>query len=214
MGSLSRHARLRAELSRAPGRLSGERHARRRATGTLQGWTIHAYGRTTAGDDTYVYTDEFSSLAAADPTRLMLADADGADGINTRPLQWDTSLDLRPRPHQPRRRAEPEALAGGTVIENADTGDGNDTIIGNDAANWLRGWRGNDWIDGGPGADTLEADPATTAIWSTTAATSSRERERGHRHGTQFDPLHAGCQCRESDVDRIRADQRHRQRTR
>jgi len=47
------------------------------------------------------------------------------------------------------------------MIENAVTGDGNDTITGNGAANKLYGMRGNDTLDGGAGADELHAVRAT-----------------------------------------------------
>ncbi len=58
------------------------------------------------------------------------------------------------RPVQPIRPTL--TIAAGTVIENAVTGDGNDTLIGNDIANILLGMRGNDTLDGGAGADTLD----------------------------------------------------------
>jgi Ca2+-binding RTX toxin-like protein len=40
-------------------------------------------------------------------------------------------------------------------FENIVTGDGNDSITGNDSANEIRGMRGNDTLAGGGGADTL-----------------------------------------------------------
>lgn len=40
-------------------------------------------------------------------------------------------------------------------VEKATTGDGNDTLIGNSAANYLSGQGGDDMLDGGSGADTL-----------------------------------------------------------
>ncbi|HEY1131479.1 MAG TPA: calcium-binding protein, partial [Roseateles sp.] len=43
----------------------------------------------------------------------------------------------------------------GTVIENATGGTGNDTLIGNDAANLLLGGAGSDSLSGGLGDDTL-----------------------------------------------------------
>jgi Ca2+-binding RTX toxin-like protein len=46
-------------------------------------------------------------------------------------------------------------IAKGTAIENAVTGDGNDTLIGNALKNALRGMRGDDRLDGGAGADLL-----------------------------------------------------------
>ncbi|WP_267902382.1 M10 family metallopeptidase [Chachezhania sediminis] len=47
------------------------------------------------------------------------------------------------------------SIARGTVIENARTGSGNDTITGNEADNVLSGGAGNDVIQGGAGNDTL-----------------------------------------------------------
>ncbi|WP_414752433.1 M10 family metallopeptidase C-terminal domain-containing protein [Anabaena sp. CCY 9910] len=46
-------------------------------------------------------------------------------------------------------------MGTGTTIENAFGGDGNDTIIGNSAANILHGGRSNDTLDSGVGNDTL-----------------------------------------------------------
>ena len=56
------------------------------------------------------------------------------------------------------------SIAGGTVIENAITGDGNDTIIGNAAANRLYGMRGNDTLNGGDGNDTLTGGAGTDTL--------------------------------------------------
>jgi len=47
------------------------------------------------------------------------------------------------------------AIARGTVIENATTGSGNDSITGNTANNVLRGGDGADTISGGAGNDTI-----------------------------------------------------------
>jgi Ca2+-binding RTX toxin-like protein len=53
-----------------------------------------------------------------------------------------------------------------TVIENAFGGTGNDTLIGNAAANLLVGGAGNDSLDGGAGVDTARFDDAVTApVW-------------------------------------------------
>ncbi|WP_278924555.1 M10 family metallopeptidase [Pseudophaeobacter profundi] len=47
------------------------------------------------------------------------------------------------------------AIGRGTVIENAITGSGNDTITGNAADNYLQSGSGNDTLIGGAGNDTL-----------------------------------------------------------
>lgn len=46
-------------------------------------------------------------------------------------------------------------IAVGTVIENAVSGGGNDTLTGNQYNNQLAGNGGNDWLYGGDGSDTL-----------------------------------------------------------
>ena len=133
------------------------------ASGTLSGWALRAYGDV-AGNETYVYTEEFGTLAAADPSRRHLVDTGGLDTLNAAAISSDTLLDLRPG-QVSSIDGQPVTIAVGTLIENADSGDGNDVLIGNDAANSLRGWRGNDslaggagndTVDGGAGADTLE----------------------------------------------------------
>jgi Ca2+-binding RTX toxin-like protein len=106
------------------------------------------------GNDTYVYSEEFSVLAVADPTRLLLSDAGGTDTINTAAIASDTLLDLRPG-YASVIDGQSVTIAADTLIENVDSGDGNDQLIGNDAANSLRGWRGNDSLLGGAGDDTL-----------------------------------------------------------
>ena len=53
-------------------------------------------------------------------------------------------------------------IAFGTVIETAIGGGGNDTILGTDLHNFLKGGAGNDLIRGGAGNDSLWGDAATT----------------------------------------------------
>jgi hypothetical protein len=55
-------------------------------------------------------------------------------------------------------------IAYGAIIENAAGGSGNDTLIGNDAANSLNGGAGNDLLAGGAGNDTYIVDSAGTLI--------------------------------------------------
>jgi len=124
------------------------------ASGTLSAWAVTAYGDP-VGDDAYVYTDEFSALAPGEPTRLLVTDLGGTDTINAAAIITDTLLDLRPG-QVSSIDGQAVTISIGTVIENADTGDGNDSVIGNDAPNNLRAWRGNDLLDGGAGADTLD----------------------------------------------------------
>ena len=123
-------------------------------SGSLLAWELRVYGDQ-AGNDTYIYTEEFGSLAAADPARLLLADSSGIDAINTASIAGNTLLDLRPG-FVSLIDGQAVTLTPATMIEHADSGDGNDVLIGNDAANSLRGWRGNDSLEGGQGDDSLD----------------------------------------------------------
>jgi serralysin len=56
-------------------------------------------------------------------------------------------------------------IARGTVIENATSGKGNDTLTGNSVANILRGNAGNDRASGGSGDDTLYGGAGNDALY-------------------------------------------------
>ncbi len=122
-------------------------------SGTLNSWTLTLYGDNEGADDVYIYTDEFSGLGG-DPARLSLDDPAGTDTINAAAVTTDSTLDLRDGGVST-IAGNPVTLTAGTVIENAFAGDGNDTIIGNAAANDLYGGRGADLIFGGDGGDLL-----------------------------------------------------------
>ncbi len=129
--------------------------------GTLNAWSLTAYGDTQDDDDTYIYTDEFAGYGTG--ARAVLNDAAGADTINTAAVTSSVSVNLN--------AGSTSTIAGssltigaGTSIENATSGDGNDTLTGNSQANILRGGRGqdvlngadaNDILDGGAGDDIL-----------------------------------------------------------
>jgi Ca2+-binding RTX toxin-like protein len=52
-------------------------------------------------------------------------------------------------------------IGTGTIIKNVWAGDGNDTIIANDAGNTIQGGRGNDTIVAGRGNDLLSGGPGS-----------------------------------------------------
>jgi Ca2+-binding RTX toxin-like protein len=52
-------------------------------------------------------------------------------------------------------------IATSTIIKNAWAGDGNDTIIANDAGDVIQGGRGNDTIVAGHGADLISGGPGS-----------------------------------------------------
>jgi Ca2+-binding RTX toxin-like protein len=124
--------------------------------GILNTLTLQAFGSAPSNDDVFHYTDEFAFMLAQDASRQELADANGGtDWIDAAAVTGDLVLNLTP--------GSSSTLAGGafvhisntTTIENVVTGDGNDSITGNDAANILYGMRGNDTLSGGEENDIL-----------------------------------------------------------
>lgn len=137
--------------------------------GELQGVTLTISGSAQGlANDVYVYTDEFGSLYSGNDRaeRSALHDNDGGtDTINASAVTSSTTIDLSATKHT--------VIAGVTLsldanaIENACSGDGNDTLIGSRLANVLDAGRGDDTIyfsfgkdtlDGGRGQDTLILD--------------------------------------------------------
>jgi subtilisin-like proprotein convertase family protein len=122
--------------------------------GQLSSWTLTLYGDDVTNDDLYLFTNEYAEMAAADPARATIDDAAGTDTINASAVTSDCVVDLTPGATGTVDGAA-LTIGAGTVIENVHVGDGNDTVIGNDAANTLFGWRGMDSLSGGIGNDLL-----------------------------------------------------------
>ncbi|WP_161831260.1 M10 family metallopeptidase C-terminal domain-containing protein, partial [Pseudovibrio sp. POLY-S9] len=72
-----------------------------------------------------------------------ITDTEGLDIINTSAVSGDVVIDLSGT-HQSSIAGKSITFSSGTVIENAFSGDGNDKLYGNAAANTLSGGRGND----------------------------------------------------------------------
>lgn len=123
--------------------------------GTLDNWTIDLIGKTASKDHTFIYTNEYSTLVASDPSRSILSDVGGGnDTINAAALGSNDRIDLS--------KATPSLLNGtsltisaNTIIQNATGGSGNDILIANASGSILRGMDGNDILQGGIGNDTL-----------------------------------------------------------
>lgn len=119
--------------------------------GTLNSFQLSFYGAAPDENDVYHYTDEVWEALVADGSRLALSDSGGTDWIDAAAMTGDIVLDLATG-----------GSVGGTSfvtltgdIENAVTGDGNDTITGTSGDNILSGMRGNDILTGGAGFDTF-----------------------------------------------------------
>ncbi|WP_333383487.1 S8 family serine peptidase, partial [Microcoleus sp. B4-D4] len=148
--------------------------------GKLKGATLRLYGDDLITDNTYIYTNEFASFT--DATRKTLSDTNaGNDIINVAAITDDVTINLAPgatstlpgRDVTGRTQLAPQTLtiAPGSIIENAFAGEGNDSIVGNDAANTLSGGRGKDTIVavgdgdiliGGGGSDSLVGSTGNT----------------------------------------------------
>ncbi|HWR04557.1 MAG TPA: cadherin-like domain-containing protein, partial [Humidesulfovibrio sp.] len=125
-------------------------------TGTLNNWSLKLYGDALSADDTYIYTVDYAGFTGdANAGRRLLTDSGGLDTINAAAVNAAALIDLHAGAAG-RIAGNAFGIAAGSVIENAFSGDGDDTLIGNEAANWLRAGRGNDVLEGGLGADTLD----------------------------------------------------------
>ncbi len=120
--------------------------------GTLDSWRLVVHGDDAIADDRYVFTDAYARYANEDAARRMLADGSGDDTINASAVTSDSRIDLRVGATS-QIAGQPVTIAVGTLIERVFAGDGEDTIIGNDLANFIWGGRGNDLLTGGGGDD-------------------------------------------------------------
>ncbi|WP_017655649.1 S8 family serine peptidase [Fortiea contorta] len=117
--------------------------------GVLNSWKLNLYGDADTANDTYFYTNEYGIYG-----RTTLTDSSGVDTINAAAITSSSILNLTSGSTSI-LNGNFLSISAGTVIENAYTGDGNDIITGNSAANVLSGGRGGDIIYGGAGDDTL-----------------------------------------------------------
>jgi len=126
--------------------------------GRVNWFEFDFYGTAVDQDDVYHYTDEVFQALADEPDRLMLTDDGGADWLNLAAMTDDLIVDLASNGTgggATSAGVDFAQIGAGTIIENAVTGDGNDTLRGNAEANKLYGMRGDDLIEGGAGGDYL-----------------------------------------------------------
>ena len=116
-------------------------------TATFNSFAVRAWGKAPGSDNQYIFTDEYSGTNT-------LTDAAGIDTVNAAAVAGPVSLSLAAGGTSTLPNGS-FTLAGGTVIENAFGGAGNDRINGNALNNHLRGNEGNDSISGGAGNDLI-----------------------------------------------------------
>ena len=125
---------------------------------TINSIKLDAYGSAVSNDNVYTYTNEFFTMAAinGEAGRKMLVDSNGGtDWINAAAVSKDVVVSLVGGQSSSFGGEKAFTIDRGSVIENAVTGDGNDTLIGNRYNNALYGMRGNDVLNGGMGDDLL-----------------------------------------------------------
>ena len=119
---------------------------------------VDFYGSAPSADDVHVYTDEYLTMVQVDPQggRRLLSDINGgSDWINAAAVTGNMNLSLVAGARTTIDGVAAFTITRASEIENAVTGDGNDTITGNAADNILYGMRGDDVLNGGQGNDTL-----------------------------------------------------------
>ncbi|AFY48823.1 regulatory P domain of subtilisin-like proprotein convertases [Nostoc sp. PCC 7524] len=127
-------------------------------TGMFNSWKLNIYGDADTADDTYFYTNEYDGINDSNT----LTDTSGIDTINAAAVNY-SYLNLNPGSTS-NLNGYALIISAGTTIEKAFTGDGNDTIIGNSAANFLSGGRGDDILNGDAGNDTIYGDNGNDSI--------------------------------------------------
>lgn len=133
-------------------------------SGFLSSATIVLVGDPPRAGKTYVYTDEYAVIAAADSTRTVLDDpGTTGDTLNAAAVSGSMVLNLAPGGTGTIAGAR-FAIGATTVITSAIGGAGNDTIRGNDYGDTLQGGAGNEVLIGGLGNDTIAGGAGTNAI--------------------------------------------------
>lgn len=127
-------------------------------TGTLNSWSMKFLGDTVTVDNLYVFTNEFSDTRTGGYT---FTDTNGGiDTINAAAVTSASNINMV--------AGKTGSIDGRlfsigttTIVENAYTGDGNDTVTGNAAANIVKTGRGNDTVYASAGNDVIYGGAGT-----------------------------------------------------
>ncbi|MGL6208893.1 MAG: proprotein convertase P-domain-containing protein, partial [Paracoccaceae bacterium] len=123
--------------------------------------TLEFTGDAGVADDVYVFTPSFAALAAVDPDRRVITDADGGvDTLMFAAARGGVEVDLSAG----RTRLDGievslvgafEAVTGTALADRLIGGAGDETLRGGAGEDVLAGGLGDDLIEGGDGADTV-----------------------------------------------------------
>lgn len=149
----------------------------------FNGNTVYGFNTNITADQSEIYA--YMADARAE-TQMTIADGSGKDTLDFSGWADDQNIDMRAS--QADSTAPSVSTVGarrsfiiavGTTIENAITGDGDDTVQGNEVANEIRtnggndtvfGGAGNDKIYGGTGNNTLNGDAGNDIFFAEGAA--------------------------------------------
>ena len=166
-------------------------------TGSLNFFRVFVFGSAASADDVYHYTDEFLAMAAltGESGRTTLTDANGGtDWIDAAAVTGNVILDLA-------SGATVNGVAWFTIaggIENAVTGDGNDSLTGSGAANISMAARQRHAVRPGGRRYARRRRPETTPRCS--PATSPATRRRTSATGSPSRGSRATTRCSESSI--------------
>jgi hypothetical protein len=112
-------------------------------------------GDAVTSGETFIYTDDYGRLGADDTNRTILSSTQsGPHTLNAAAVTSDTTVNLR---------SDEASIAGVTTYFTPDmrfarvvTGDGNDTLTGDEGDTVFFSGRGTNSVDGGGGHDTLQ----------------------------------------------------------
>lgn len=141
----------------------------------VEDFSIEVFGSAINTNDVHHITDEFQEMVGFEGARSTITDTNGGDDdwLNFATVAGNVLLNLNGGSAFAVDGQNWGSIAGGTSIENAVTGDGDDTILGSGAGNDLYGMRGNDslfgaaggdLLDGGKGNDTLDGDSGSDTL--------------------------------------------------
>ncbi|TDV47364.1 serralysin [Pseudomonas graminis] len=171
--------------------------------------SLYGTAVTRTGDNTYGFnintvTDFTPGLEGT------IYDSGGNDTINVSTYAGAQTVDLRSEAFSSLYGGVSNiAIARGTVIENAITGAGADTLIGNASDNFLNGNAGNDQLFGGDGNDRLMGGAGSDMLNGGNGIDTASYAEAGARYFANYDAaLASGASlsvhdAQTSDVDTL-----------
>ncbi|TCT05489.1 S8 family serine peptidase [Aquabacter spiritensis] len=128
-------------------------------TGTSYGFLVPKaeltlYGDAAGAGETFIYTDDYARLGAAEADRAILgATTVGPHTLNAAAVTSDTTIDLSQ--HMATIAGVATTIGSSMVFASLVTGDGNDTLVGDAGDTTVFSGRGINTVDGGAGVDTL-----------------------------------------------------------